>query len=302
MRQTDDGGDASLRAGEAVLFIDRKDREYMRTLRPGARIHLRNGTLEGDALIGLPEGSVVRNTGGDAFLLLRPTFAHLIPNLPRRAQVIYPKDIGAILLWGDIYPGATVIEVGTGPGAMTMALLRAVGTHGRVISYELRGEFAEMAEQNVRRFHGEAPNWTVRVGDALAGFVETGVDRLLTDLAEPWHLLDAAARALRFGGILVAYVPTVLQVKQQVDSLREHGGFARVEVMETWVRFWHVQRRSVRPEHRMVGHTGFIIVAHRVPGRAAGEQPPETEDRLGGAVGDGDGEDPADRTLEDEDE
>jgi tRNA (adenine57-N1/adenine58-N1)-methyltransferase len=261
-----EGGDpAALRAGEAVLFVDRKDREYLRTLRPGARIHLRNGNLEADALIGLPEGSAVRNTGGDTFVLLRPTFAHLIPNLPRQAQVIYPKDIGAILMWGDIYPGATVIEVGTGPGAMTMALLRAVGPHGRVISYELRQEFAQMAEQNVRRFHGEAPNWTVRIGNAIEGFEESGVDRLLADLAEPWQLLDAAARALRFGGIFIAYVPTVLQVKQQVDALHQHGGFARVEVMETWIRFWHVQQRSVRPEHRMVGHTGFIIVAHRVP-------------------------------------
>lgn len=264
MSSSETGMGALLRPGDSVLFIDRKDREYLRTLEPGKRVHLRRGTVAADDLIGQPEGRVVRNTAEEPFLVLRPTYAHLIPNLPRQAQVIYPKDIGPILLWGDIYPGATVIEVGTGPGAMSMALLRAVGPNGRVISYEVRPEFALMAEGNVRRFHGEASQWTVRVGDAFEGFVETEVDRLVVDLAEPWHLLDHAARALRLGGIFVAYVPTVLQVKQQVDGLRAHGSFARVEVMESLLRFWHVQNRSIRPEHRMVAHTGFIIVAHRV--------------------------------------
>jgi tRNA (adenine57-N1/adenine58-N1)-methyltransferase catalytic subunit len=269
---------AVLQAGEAVLFIDRKDREYLRTLKPGARVHLRRGTVQADELIGQPEGRVVQNSAQEPFLLLRPTYAHLIPNLPRRAQVIYPKDIGPILLWGDIYPGATVIEVGTGPGAMTMALLRAVGSTGRVISYEARAEFAEMAGENVHRFHGAAENWTVRIGDAFEGFQETGVDRMVVDLAEPWHLLEHAAHALRLGGVLVSYVPTVLQVKQQVDALRAHGGFARVEVMESLLRFWHVQNRSVRPEHRMVAHTGFIVVSHRVEHAPRIERPADDEE------------------------
>ena len=156
-----------------------------------------------------------------------------------------------------------MIEVGTGPGALTMALLRAVGESGRLISYEARQEFADMAAENVRRFHGDAPNWTVHVQDAFAGFHETGIDRLVVDLAEPWNLLEHAARALRLGGVITAYVPTVLQVKQQVDALRAHGGFACPEVMENLLRFWHVQNRSVRPEHRMVAHTGFIVVARR---------------------------------------
>lgn len=254
---------ALLQAGESVLFIDRKDREYLRALKPGARVHLRRGTVPADELIGFPEGRVVHNSAQEPFLLLRPTYAHLIPNLPRRAQVIYPKDVGPILLWGDIHPGATVIEVGTGPGALTMALLRAVGPSGRVISYETRAEFAEMAADNLRRFRAPTEQWTVHVRDAFEGFLETGVDRLVTDLAEPWRLLDHAAAALRLGGIFVAYVPTVLQVKQHVDGLRAHGGFARPEVMETLMRFWHVQNRSVRPEHRMVAHTGFLVVAHR---------------------------------------
>jgi len=255
-----------LRAGDAVLFIDRKEREYLRTLKPGTRVHIRGGTLQADHLIGMEEGRVVYNTAQEQLLMLRPTLAQLIPNLPRQAQVIYPKDIGPILVWGDIYPGATVIEVGTGPGALSMALLRAVGPTGRLISYELREDHAQMAQDNVRRFLGAVPHWTVKVADALTGFDERGVDRMTIDLAEPWHLLPAAAEALRAGGVLLGYVPTVLQVKTFVDSLRDHGGFGAVQSFEMLQRFWHVKGLSIRPEHRMVAHTGFIVVARRVLG------------------------------------
>ncbi len=255
---------ASLRSGDSVLFVDAKNREYLRTLKPGGRVHLRGGTIEANHLIGTNEGRYVYNTAGECFLVLRPTFAHLIPNLPRRAQVIYPKDIGPILLWGDIYPGARVVEVGAGPGALTMALLRAVGPEGCVVSYEARPEFAKMAEENVRRFHGPAPNWTLRVADAFAGMDERDMDRAVIDLAEPWRLLDAIAACTRPGAVLTCYLPTVLQVKQLVETLRCHPHFARTEAMETWIRFWHVQAMSVRPEHRMIGHTGFIVVSHRI--------------------------------------
>jgi tRNA (adenine57-N1/adenine58-N1)-methyltransferase catalytic subunit len=257
-------GSGRLQAGDAVVFIDRKEREYLRILQPGKRVHLRGGTLQADHLIGLPEGQTVYNTAQEPFLMVRPTFAQLIPNLPRRAQVIYPKDIGPILLWGDIYPGATVVEIGTGPGALSMALLRAVGAHGRLISYEARSDFAAMAQENVRHFHGEPANWTLKIADALAGIDERDVDRMIIDIAEPWHLLPAAAAALRPGGVLLGYIPTVLQVKQLVDALRAHGGFGVVQALETLVRFWHVKQLSVRPEHRMIGHTGFIVVARRL--------------------------------------
>lgn len=258
------GGAALLRSGEAVLFIDRKEREYLRVLRPGARVHIRGGTLQADDLIGQAEGRVVHNTGNEPFLLLRPSFAQLIPNLPRKAQVIYPKDIGPILLWGDIYPGATVVEVGTGPGALSMALLRAIGPEGRLISYEVRADHAEMAQANVRQFYGDAPNWSVKVADVMTGIEERDIDRLTVDLAEPWHLLATAAAALRPGGLILSYVPTVMQVKQFVDGVRAHGGFAAVQSFEILQRFWHVKNLSIRPEHRMVAHTGFIVVARRV--------------------------------------
>lgn len=265
-----EGSDSGrLRAGDTVVFIDRKEREYLRTLRPGTRVHIRGGTMQADHLIGLEEGRTVYNTAQEPFLLLRPSFAQLIPNLPRKAQVIYPKDIGPILIWGDIYPGASVLEIGAGPGALSMALLRAVGPQGRLISYETREDFAAMAQANVRQFYGEAPNWTLKIADAFAGIEERNVDRMTLDIAEPWTLLPAAAAALRPGGMIIGYVPTVLQVKHFVDGLREHGGFAAMQSFETMLRFWHVKGLSVRPEHRMVAHTGFIVVARRVEDAAA---------------------------------
>ena len=254
---------ALLRAGEPVLFIDSKEREYLRTLRPGTRMHIRSGFIAADDVIGKPEGREVENSGRETFLVLRPTYASLIPNLPRRAQVIYPKDVGTILLWGDIAPGVRVIEVGTGPGALSMALLRAVGPSGEVISYEIRPDFAEMAQANVRQFLGAAPNWTVKLADARSGITERGADRMVIDLAEPWTLLPAAQQALRAGAVLIVYVPTVLQVKQFVDQARL-SGFGAVQVTETLLRPWHVRGLSIRPEHRMVAHTGFVITCRRL--------------------------------------
>ncbi len=253
-----------LRDREAVVLIDRKQRSYLRTLRVGRVITVRGNAMPCDELIGRPEGSVVDTARGERLLVLRPTYAQLIPSLPRQAQPIYPKDVGPMLLWGDIGPGMRVIEVGVGPGAVTLALLRAVGPTGWLASYELREDFAARARDNVGRFHGEAPNWSIRVADAFAGFVERDVDRIVIDLAEPWRLLDRVAEALRPGGVVTAFVPTVLQVKETVDGLRAHGGFAAVETLETLTRFWHVRDRSLRPEHRMVAHTGFLIFARRL--------------------------------------
>jgi tRNA (adenine57-N1/adenine58-N1)-methyltransferase len=286
----------ALRSGDSVLLIDRKEREYLRTLRAGARIHIRNGVIAADDLIGGPDGREVENSKGEPFLVLRPTYATLIPNLPRRAQVIYPKDVGTILLWGDIAPGVRVLEVGTGPGALTIALLRAVGPTGQVISYEIRPDFADMARANVQQFFGAAPHWTLKLADVCAGIAERDLDRMVMDLAEPWTLLPAAHAALRPGAVLIVYVPTVLQVKQFVDQARG-AGFGAVQVTETLLRPWHVHGLSIRPEHRMVAHTGFVIVCRRLAGaplrRCAGapvqpesdgpvDRDPDADDRLDG--------------------
>lgn len=253
----------ALRSGDSILLIDRKEREYLRTLRAGARIHIRNGLIDADSLIGGPDGREVENSKGEPFLILRPTYATLIPNLPRRAQVIYPKDVGTILMCGDIAPGVRVLEAGTGPGALTMALLRAVGPTGQVISYEIRPEFAEMARTNVQQFFGDAPHWTVKIADVFEGIEERDLDRMVLDLAEPWRLLSIAHAALRPGAVLVVYLPTVLQVKQLVDAARV-SGFGAVQVTETMLRPWHVRGLSIRPEHRMVAHTGFVIICRRL--------------------------------------
>lgn len=206
---------------------------------------------------------MVRSSLGEYLQVFRPTYAQLIPHLPRQAQVIYPKDVGTILVWGDIHPGAQVIEVGAGPGATTIALLRAVGPQGRVVTYEIRDAFATMARDNVARFYGPAPQWALTVGDAYEGFAERGVDRLVCDVSEPWRVVPHAATALRPGGVFVGFIPTVPQMQQLVVALRD-GGFAAIEAMESLQRFWHVTDRSVRPEHRMVAHSGFLVVARRL--------------------------------------
>lgn len=236
-------------------------------LRRGAKIEIR-GTLPAETLWGFDEGSRVRFSSGENYLVFRPTYADLIPHLPRAAQVIYPKDTGPLLIWGDVYPGATVIEGGVGAGALTIALLRAVGPAGRVISYEIREDFAAAARKNVAAFFGEAPAWTLKLRDLYEGFDETEVDRLFLDLPEPGRALEVAARALRPGGVFVAYVPTALQLKETVDALQYSGNFAEIDSFETLMRHWQVKGLSVRPVHRMVAHSAFIIIARRLAASA----------------------------------
>jgi len=252
-----------LKEHDAVLFIDRKARRYLKLLRPGQKIMIR-GEIRSEELYGLEEGSRVKLSSGETFLVLRPTYADLIPHLPRAAQVIYPKDTGPLLIWGDVYPGATVIEGGVGAGAFTIALLRAVGPQGRVISYEMREDFAMRARRNVADFLGAAPQWELKLRDLYEGFDEIGVDRVFIDVPEPGRALQVVARALRPGGVFVAYVPTVLQVKDTVEALQQRTDFAEVESFETLLRNWQVKGMSVRPVHRMIAHSAFIIVARRL--------------------------------------
>jgi tRNA (adenine57-N1/adenine58-N1)-methyltransferase catalytic subunit len=255
--------DHLLKENDAVLFIDRKGRRYLKVLRRGKKLEIR-GDLAPESLYGLEEGSRVKFSNGEKYLVLRPTYADLIPHLPRAAQVIYPKDTGPLLVWGDVYPGATVIEGGVGAGALTIALLRAVGPTGHLISYELREDFAAAARRNVATFFGDAPNWTIKLRDLYEGFDETGVDRLFIDLPEPGRALDVVARALRPGGVFVSYVPTAMQLKDTVETLQRRPDFAEIESFETLMRNWHVKGMSVRPVHRMIAHSAFIIVARRL--------------------------------------
>ena len=289
--------DHLLKENDAVLFIDRKGRRYLKVLRRGKKLEIR-GDLAPESLYGLEEGSRVKFSTGENYLVLRPTYADLIPHLPRAAQVIYPKDTGPLLVWGDVYPGATVIEGGVGAGALTIALLRAVGPTGRLISYELREDFAAAARRNVATFFGEAPNWTIKLRDLYEGFDETGVDRLFIDLPEPGRALDVVARALRPGGVFVGYVPTVLQLKDTVEALQRRPDFAEIESFETLMRNWHVKGMSVRPVHRMIAHSAFIIVARRLAAAAVNVPEAVAVDALDDALDD-DG-DPTDGDFSDD--
>ena len=254
----------ALRENEPVILLDRKDREYLARLDKARPIAIRGGKIAIEDIVGHDEGIAVRSSVNEPFLVFRPSLPQLIPNLPRTAQVIYPKDIGPILLWADLFPAARVIEAGVGAGALTMALLRAVGKDGQLVSYELRQDFAEMARKNVSRYFGPATNWTVKLGDVALELDETEVDRVILDLPEPWHVIARAWSALRPGGILLCYLPTVLQVKSLVDALRADGRFACIETSENLMRFWHFKGMSARPQHRMVAHTGFLTSARRL--------------------------------------
>jgi len=253
-----------LQADEPVVLLDRKDREYLSRLDQRRPIAIRGGKISVDDIIGRDEGSVVKSSYNEPFLVFRPSLPQLIPNLPRTAQVIYPKDLGPILIWADLFPGARVVEAGVGAGALSMALLRAIGDDGRLFSYELREDFADLAQKNVARYFGPAPNWRVTLGDVAAALDEKNIDRVMLDLPEPWHVIEPAFQALRPGGILLCYLPTVIQVKSLVDALRDDKRFACIETSETLMRFWHIKGMSARPHHRMVAHTGFLTTARRL--------------------------------------
>lgn len=255
---------ATFQDGEQVLLVDQRGKHHLIFLRKSETFHSDRGWVAHDAIIGQPEGSWVRSSMGLRYLALRPTLAEYVLEMPRGAQVIYPKDLAMILFWADIYPGCRVLEAGMGSGALTLALLRAVGS-GRVISYEQRDEFARRALANIHMRLGEVSNLTVRLRPVEEGLAdEEPVDRVLLDLPEPWKLVTGVAAVLRPGGILLSYVPTIIQSQQTTDALRRDRQWALVETFETLMRPWNIEGPSVRPFHRMVAHTGFITVARRV--------------------------------------
>ena len=251
--------------GEQVLLIDQRGKRHLIFLRKSETFHSDRGWIAHDAVIGQPEGTWVRSSMGLRYIALRPTLAEYVLDMPRGAQVIYPKDLAMILFWADVYPGCRVIEAGMGSGALTLALLRAVGPEGRVITYEQREEFARRALANIHMRLGEVTNLTVRLRPAEDGLAEEpAVDRVLLDLPEPWKLAKLVAGALRPGGILLCYVPTIIQSQQIAEALQRDRHWALIETFETLYRPWNIEGQSVRPFHRMVAHTGFITVARRV--------------------------------------
>lgn len=254
----------TLRDGERVHLVDRKGRVYPLTLRAGKTYQHSGQTIAHDALIGSEDGSAVTLSGGTKFVVLRPTLAEYIMKMPRGAQVIYPKDLATILLWADIYPGATVVEAGIGSGALTMTLLRAVGETGRVVSYEIRDDFAERALENIAMYLGKVGHHVLHRKDIALGIEEQDVDRLVLDLPEPWRVVPEAICALRTGGIFLSYLPTVPQVARVVETLQGSGAFGMIETFETLQRPWNIEGRSVRPALRMVAHTGFLTVARKL--------------------------------------
>jgi tRNA (adenine57-N1/adenine58-N1)-methyltransferase len=254
--------------GDRVQLTDTKGRKYTVVLVEGAEFFTHHGAVRHDDLIGAPEGSIVTSTKDSHYLALRPLLTDYVLSMPRGAQVIYPKDAAQIVHEGDVFPGARVLEAGAGSGALTCSLLRAVGPEGRVFSYEIREDHAEHAERNVRTFYGEHPeNWDLRVADLAETSVEAlggQVDRVMLDMLAPWECLPTVSDVLVPGGVLVAYVATTTQLSDVVEALRRQQCWTEPRAWESINRGWHVVGLAVRPEHRMQGHTAFLVTARRL--------------------------------------
>ena len=265
------GDPSPLAAGELVVLRDERGRRSLVVLRDGGTWHSHSGALEHDDVIGRPEGSTVATPKGVEIIVLRPTREDFVLKMQRGAQVVYPKDQAMIVGLADVRPGMRVVEAGAGSGALTLALLDAVGPEGSVLSVERREDHAVDARRNVERFHGgPVARWELVVGDVADVLRTTSAHRIVLDLPEPWLALDGVATALAPGGIVVTYLPSVPQVMEVTEALWSHGGFTDVATSETLVRGWDVDGLAVRPAHRMVAHTAFLTRARRVPRRDEG--------------------------------
>lgn len=256
-------------AGDRVQLTGPKNRMHTITLKEGAEFGTHRGVIKHEAIIGLPEGSVLTSSNGDAYLALRPLLSDFVMSMPRGAAIIYPKDAAQILAVADIFPGATVVEAGVGSGALSLWLLRALGAEGRLLSFERREEFAQVARNNVTSFLGHTPeNWSIGIGDLaeeLPAAVEpASVDRVVLDMLAPWECLDSVSEALAPGGVLVCYVATATQLSRVAEAIRATGEYTEPSSSETLIRGWHVEGLAVRPDHRMVAHTAFLISARRL--------------------------------------
>jgi tRNA (adenine57-N1/adenine58-N1)-methyltransferase len=262
-------------AGERALLIDGRGRRYLLSLGTGLRFHSHLGSVDHDDVIGAAEGVTVTTSGGSRLQAFRPTLSDYVLKMPRGAQVVYPKDAALVVAYADVFPGATVVEAGTGSGSLTLALARAVGDAGRVISYELREDHLERARANVSRWYegwGAKPeNVELRVGDVFEGIPEREIDRLVLDLPEPWRAVGRATQSRDPRGLKFCLLPTVPQVAQAVEAMRA-GGFALVSTFEALLRTWNVDGSSVRPDHRMVAHTGFIVTGRKTRSSDASQE------------------------------
>ncbi|KPN18604.1 MULTISPECIES: tRNA (adenine-N1)-methyltransferase [Arthrobacter] len=264
-----------LRPGERVQLTDEKGRRNTITLTEGGAFHTHRGYLPHEAVIGVPEGTIVTNTTGHQYQVLRPLLSDFVLSMPRGAAVVYPKDAGQIVTMADIFPGARVVEAGVGSGALSISLLRAVGDTGSLHSYERREEFADIARGNVETFFGGPhPAWNITLGDFQDQVVQNqepgSVDRVVLDMLAPWECTDAVATVLAPGGVWISYVATVTQLSRTAEAIRADGRFTEPEGWESMVRGWHLEGLAVRPDHRMVAHTGFLLSARRLAEGATG--------------------------------
>ncbi|CAN5342163.1 MAG: tRNA (adenine-N1)-methyltransferase [Nocardioides sp.] len=263
-----------LRSGEWVRLVDSKGRRKNIQLETGKRFFSNRGHIEHDDMIGRDEGFTIASSAGGEFLVFRPLLSEFVVSMPRGAAVVYPKDAAQIVAMADIFPGANVVEAGVGSGALTCSLLRAVGPLGSVRSFERREEFADVARANVGQFFGstEHPAWSLTVGDLQTELPRSSVkaDRIILDMLAPWECIAAAADSLLPGGILCAYVATTTQLSKYIETVRVHAGFTEPQAWESLVRDWHVEGLAVRPGHKMIGHTAFLVTARRLAGGATG--------------------------------
>lgn len=256
-------------AGQRVQLTGPKGIMNTITLESGARFGSHKGEILHDDIIGIPSGSVIQNHNGDQYLAMQPLLSDYVLSMPRGAAIIYPKDAGQIIVEGDIFPGATVVEAGVGSGALSSYLIRAIGEKGKLLSFERRSEFAEIAKGNVANFLGTVPkNWSVVIGDLQEQLARNckpaSVDRVVLDMLAPWECIDEIANAMKPGGLVIVYVATVTQLSRTFEEIRAHGGFTAPSAWESMVRPWHLDGLAVRPEHRMIGHTGFLLSARRL--------------------------------------
>ena len=252
-------------AGDRIQLTDPKGKLYSFTITPDKEWHTHKGWIVHNELIGMPEGSVVETTAGLKFTAFKPLLSDYVLSMPRGATIVYPKDAALILGFADIYPGARVLEAGVGSGALTISLLRAVGSEGFVHSLERRSDFAENAKSNVSNYFGSLPtNWKLDIGSLQDQIFEDSFDRVILDMLAPWECVALAAQVLRPGGVFLAYVATTTQLSATAEALKDDGHFTEPESSESLVRGWHHEGLAVRPQHRMIGHTGFLIQSRRM--------------------------------------